>query len=130
MPSERLPNSTLAVKCGAPRPLRTSQAVPCIVSVGDQGTLLVDNQIPEIRDRIDAALAELGSERVDFTIAELIEAGADLEAVVAAAPTAGFEDMEGDSTLFIDRAYHSLLRPAEESPGSRCGLPRLGVGWR
>jgi len=250
-----------------------------LVSVGDQGTLLVDNQIPEIRDRIDAALAELGSERVDFTInthwhfdhadgnlaygpdgtwliaheesrrmltgdriinmvgvayeqaayppdalpvitfddrmqlhfngeridlihagpahttgdtavifrghgivhmgdvfvmgmwpfidfdsggdldgmirfvravldeidddaivvpghgpvadrtamvayvenletvrgriAELIEAGADLEAVLAAAPMAGFEDMEGDPTLFIDRAYHSLLRPAE-----------------
>lgn len=37
-------------------------------SIGEQGTLLVDNQLPEIRDRIDAALAELGSEGVDFTI--------------------------------------------------------------
>ncbi|HSG88324.1 MAG TPA: MBL fold metallo-hydrolase [Pseudomonadales bacterium] len=38
------------------------------VSVGPQGTLLVDDQFPELRDDIDAALAGLGSAGVDFVI--------------------------------------------------------------
>ncbi len=39
-----------------------------LASIGEQGVLLVDNQIPEVRDRIDAALAELGAEGVDFIV--------------------------------------------------------------
>ena len=39
-----------------------------LASIGEQGVLLVDDQIPEIRDRIDTALAELGAEGVDFII--------------------------------------------------------------
>lgn len=52
-------------------------------------------------------------ETVRGRIAELIDAGADLEAVLAAEPTAGFDGVEGDPTLFINRAYHSLRRSPE-----------------
>lgn len=39
-----------------------------LASIGEQGVLLVDDQIPELREKIDAALAELGAEHVDFVI--------------------------------------------------------------
>ncbi|MCC5884916.1 MAG: MBL fold metallo-hydrolase [Gammaproteobacteria bacterium] len=52
-------------------------------------------------------------ETVRGRIAELVDAGADLDAVMAAEPTAGIEGMEGDPTLFVNRAYHSLRRSAE-----------------
>lgn len=45
-----------------------------------------------VRDRIAAQVAQ----------------GADLEAVVASKPTAGFDERYGDPALFIDRAYFSL----------------------
>lgn len=38
------------------------------VSIGDDGTLLVDDQFPQMMDRIDDALAALGSSGIDFTI--------------------------------------------------------------
>lgn len=41
-------------------------------------------------------------------IAGLVGDGADLEAVVAAQPTRGFDEKYGDPALFIDRAYFSL----------------------
>lgn len=41
-------------------------------------------------------------------IAALIGDGADLEAVIAAKPTAGFDERYGDPALLIDRAYFSL----------------------
>lgn len=41
-------------------------------------------------------------------IAKLVDAGADLDAVMAAKPTAGFDDKHGDPTLLINRAYFSL----------------------
>jgi len=39
-----------------------------VASVGEDGTLLVDDQFPQMMDRIDDALAALGSEGVDFAI--------------------------------------------------------------
>lgn len=41
-------------------------------------------------------------------IAALVGDGADLEAVIAANPTRGFDDVFGDPALFVDRAYFSL----------------------
>ncbi|SIN61225.1 Glyoxylase, beta-lactamase superfamily II [Parasphingorhabdus marina DSM 22363] len=38
------------------------------VSVGKDGTLIVDDQFPQLMPKIKAALAELGSEKVDFVI--------------------------------------------------------------
>lgn len=38
------------------------------VSVGEHGTMLVDDQFPQMMDRIDDALAALGSTGVDFAI--------------------------------------------------------------
>jgi len=38
------------------------------VSIGDDGTLLVDDQFPQMLDRIDDALAALGSDGIDFAI--------------------------------------------------------------
>lgn len=39
-----------------------------LASVGPQGTLIVDDQAPELRERIDAALADAGSDGVDFIV--------------------------------------------------------------
>jgi len=39
-----------------------------LVSVGKDGTLLVDDQFPQLMPKIEAALAELGSDGVDFVI--------------------------------------------------------------
>jgi cyclase len=41
-------------------------------------------------------------------IAELVGEGADLDAVMAAEPTRGFDEKYGDPARFIDRAYFSL----------------------
>lgn len=38
------------------------------VSVGENGTLIVDDQFPQMMDRIDDALAAIGSQGVDFAI--------------------------------------------------------------
>lgn len=38
------------------------------VSVGENGTLIVDDQFPQMMDRIDEALAALGSTGVDFAV--------------------------------------------------------------
>ncbi len=38
------------------------------VSVGQDGTLIVDDQFPQLMPKIKAALAEVGSEKVDFVI--------------------------------------------------------------
>lgn len=38
------------------------------VSVGKDGTLIVDDQFPQLMPKIKAALAEIGSEKVDFVI--------------------------------------------------------------
>ncbi|MEO9468140.1 MBL fold metallo-hydrolase [Parasphingorhabdus sp.] len=38
------------------------------VSVGEDGTLIVDDQFPQLMPKIKAALAELGSDKVDFVI--------------------------------------------------------------
>ena len=43
-------------------------------------------------------------------IRALIEGGATLEEVIAAKPTAEYDAVEGDPTLFVDRAYASLSR--------------------
>lgn len=42
------------------------------------------------------------------TIAALVTQGATLEEVVAAKPTAKYDEKQGDSTNFVDRAYKSL----------------------
>ena len=47
-------------------------------------------------------------------IAKLIVDGAGLEAVVAARPTAEFDERYGDSALFVNRTFASLSRAAEE----------------
>ena len=47
-------------------------------------------------------------------IATLIEDDADLEAVVAAKPTAGFDERYGDPGLLVNRAFASLSRAAED----------------
>lgn len=41
-------------------------------------------------------------------IKKLIASGASLEEVIAAKPTVEFDELKGDSKMFIDRAYHSL----------------------
>lgn len=38
------------------------------VSVGESGTLIVDDQFPQMMDRIDTALAAIGSKGVDFAV--------------------------------------------------------------
>ncbi len=38
------------------------------VSVGENGTLIVDDQLPELADRIKAAIAELGGGGIDYVI--------------------------------------------------------------
>ena len=38
------------------------------VSIGEDGTLIVDDQFPRVMEKIDAALTELGSDGVDFAI--------------------------------------------------------------
>ena len=38
------------------------------VSIGDSGTLIVDDQFPELMPRIEAAIAKVGGEGVDFAI--------------------------------------------------------------
>ena len=38
------------------------------VSVGSDGTLIVDDQFPQVMERIDDALAALGSQGIDFAI--------------------------------------------------------------
>ncbi len=43
-------------------------------------------------------------------INKLIEGGADLEGVIAAKPTAGYDETYGDSGLLVDRAYTSLTK--------------------
>ncbi len=47
-------------------------------------------------------------------IVKLMENGADLEAVMAARPTAEFDERYGDPRLLIDRAFSSLARAAAE----------------
>ena len=47
-------------------------------------------------------------------IADLIAGGADLEAVIAARPTAEFDERYGDPALFINRSYASLTRAQGE----------------
>ncbi len=47
-------------------------------------------------------------EKVRERIAALVADGADLDAVIAARPTEGFDDTYGDPALFVNRAYHSL----------------------
>ncbi len=44
------------------------------------------------------------------TIAKLVKRGRSLEEVVAANPTAAYDAAQGDSTNFVDRAYHSIKR--------------------
>ena len=43
-------------------------------------------------------------------IAALVQSGATLEQVVAARPTAEFDEREGDAANFLNRAYTSLSR--------------------
>jgi hypothetical protein len=43
-------------------------------------------------------------------IAKMVKDGKSLEAVVAAKPTAKFDEEFGDSTNFVDRAYTSIKR--------------------
>ncbi len=38
------------------------------VSIGDDGTMIVDDQFPQVMDKIDEALAALGSKGIDFAI--------------------------------------------------------------
>jgi glyoxylase-like metal-dependent hydrolase (beta-lactamase superfamily II) len=53
-------------------------------------------------------------------IAPLVEQGASLAEVVAAKPTAAYDDKQGDSTNFVDRAYHSIKAAlaATQNPNS------------
>lgn len=50
-------------------------------------------------------------------IANLVGEGADLETVLAAAPTRGFDEQYGDPARFIDRAYFSLAGAGSGSDG-------------
>ena len=60
------------------------------------------------RDVLEAYVAML--ETVSGRIAPLVATGADLDAVIAAAPTAGFDERYGDPAGFINRSYASLRR--------------------
>ena len=53
-------------------------------------------------------------ETVRDRIAKLIAEGADLEAVVAAKPTADLDERYGDPTIMVNRSYTSLARPIHE----------------
>jgi cyclase len=57
-------------------------------------------------DNLQAYVAML--QVVRDRIAKLIAEGADLEAVIAAHPTAGFDEQYGDPALLVNRAYFSL----------------------
>lgn len=64
--------------------------------------------------RMQAYVAML--EKVRERIAGLVADGADLDAVVAAEPTRGFDEEYGDPALFVNRAYHSLKDGASGTP--------------
>ena len=73
----------------------------------DENTVVVPGHGPVTGyEQMQAYVAML--QVVRDRIAGLIGEGADLEAVVAAKPTEGFDDRYGDPALFIDRAYFSL----------------------
>lgn len=71
--------------------------VPGHGPVADRATLVAYvDMLTTIRDRIAA----------------LVASGASLQQVVAARPTAEWDDRRGNPSMFIDRAYHSLVREA------------------
>jgi hypothetical protein len=108
------------------------------VSIGDHGVLMVDSQFPQMIPKLRAAIQELGGGDVDFTVnthwhfdhadgnpmlgregtwmvsqsnsRRTIDQGMSLEEVVAAKPTARFDETYGDPGSFINRAYESLAR--------------------
>lgn len=57
-------------------------------------------------ERMEAYVVML--QTVRDRIAALVGDGADLETVLAAEPTRGFDEVYGDPALFVDRAYFSL----------------------
>lgn len=72
---------------------KNTQVVPGHGAVSDyQGMVDYINMMTTVRERIAKLLAE----------------GADLEAVLAAKPTADFDDRYGDPNLFINRSFKSL----------------------
>jgi len=73
----------------------------------DEATVVVPGHGPVTTyEQMQAYVAML--QVVRDRIADLVGDGADLEAVIAAQPTAGFDEKYGDPALFIDRAYFSL----------------------
>jgi glyoxylase-like metal-dependent hydrolase (beta-lactamase superfamily II) len=76
----------------------------------DAGTVVVPGHGP-VSDYEDLAdyVTMLGT--IHDRIEALVESGATLEQVVAARPTAEWDEAKGNPANFIDRAYASLTRP-------------------
>jgi cyclase len=73
----------------------------------DERTVVVPGHGPVAGyDTLAAYVAML--QTVRERIGALVAEGADLDTVLAANPTAGFDERFGDSALFVDRAYFSL----------------------
>jgi glyoxylase-like metal-dependent hydrolase (beta-lactamase superfamily II) len=65
-----------------------------LVSIGEQGVLMVDSQFPEMIPKLQAAIHELGGGNVDFTINTHWH----------------FDHADGNPNLFIRGAYDSLSK--------------------
>ena len=79
----------------------------------DAGTTVIPGHGP-VTDRQSLADYITMLSTVRDRIAKLIEDDADLEAVIAARPTAEFDERYGDPGLLVDRAYASLTRDVPE----------------
>lgn len=83
----------------------------------DEATVVVPGHGPVTdQEQMQAYVAML--QVVRGRIAGLVGDGADLEAVIAAAPTRGFDEKYGDPALFIDRAYFSLAGAGSAGEGA------------
>ncbi len=65
-----------------------------LVSIGEQGVLMVDSQFPEMIPKLQAVIHELGGGNVDFTINTHWH----------------FDHADGNPNLFIRGAYDSLSK--------------------
>jgi cyclase len=83
----------------------------------DENTVVVPGHGPVTnKETLEAYVAML--QVVRDRIAAQVSRGADLQAVMAAEPTAGFDERYGDPALFIDRAYFSLAGGGSSHPDS------------
>ncbi|MCZ6643559.1 MAG: MBL fold metallo-hydrolase [Gammaproteobacteria bacterium] len=78
-----------------------------VLGVIDSATVVIPGHGPVTDYAALAAYIDM-LKTVRDRISKLIDSGADLEAVIAAKPTAGYDETYGDPGLLVNRAYTSL----------------------